>query len=162
MHHLRLGAKGGKINVLGRKAGRQSRKQRRKRPRLAARALVIAWALLAAEASGESPLEHCWKQSSARVELQSCLSKLLNEAEDRLEAAYSKAVRDATELDRVTGNRSDNRTYTLESESRWHEYRHSECNRQAQAMSPGTGSGDVLLACRIILTNERVKHLGMP
>ena len=76
--------------------------------------------------------------------------------------ANAQTLRRAEELDRVTGDGSSNLVRTLESGSRWREYRRSECTRRAQAMSPGTGSGDVLLACEIDLTNERVKHLDMP
>ncbi|NIM28957.1 MAG: DUF1311 domain-containing protein [Gammaproteobacteria bacterium] len=156
---MRLGVKLLEINVLCRKLGGSAARC----GRLAAIATAFAWALPTAQSSEavDAPLRHCWKQAETRVELAPCLRKLLLEAEDRLAAAQAQAVRAARELDRVTAG-SANHARTLESDSRWRGYRDSECSRQSQAMSPGTGSGDVFAACKIILTHERVEHLGMP
>ena len=109
-----------------------------------------------------SPLARCWKQASSRVELAPCLEQLLADARDRLDIAQSRVLREAAELDRVTGYRTKNVARTQASDSHWRAYRDAECERQAEAMSPGTGSGDVYLACRIILTNEREKQLATP
>ena len=159
MHHLRLGAKGGKINVLYDKARKRETSCAR---RAAAVVATCAWLAAASPSLAESPLERCWREASTRVELQPCLRQQLEEAENRLGVAYADVLREAKELDRVSGDGSSNLARTIESDSRWREYRRSECMRRAQAMSPGTGSGDVLLACRIDLTDERVKHLEMP
>ena len=134
------------------------------RGHISARVMVVACALLSVDspARAEAALERCWRQASTRIVLQSCLRRLLEDAEDRLEVALAGTLRRAKELDQVSGDGSSNLARTLESDSRWREYRRSECMRRAQAMSPGTGSGDVLLACEIDLTNERVKHLDMP
>ena len=113
-------------------------------------------------ARAQVALEQCWRQASTRIELQPCLRRLLEDAEERLAVSNADPLRRANELDRVTGDASSNLVRTLESDSRWREYRRSECMRRAQAMSPGTGSGDVLLACEIDLTNERIRHLDMP
>ena len=86
----------------------------------------------------------------------------MRRAEGRLLEAQAKVDRESVELDRISDAGSRNEALSRESDGRWRAYRRSECDRQAAAMSPGTGSGDVLLACRITLTNERVKHLGMP
>ena len=159
MHHLRLGAKGVKINVLGgkRRVGHRSR----------AAALGALLAMAASPAvhpadEQDSPLEWCWDRVSSRVELAPCLRNLLREAEDRLAARQARVEASAAELDRVTGNRLDNVGLTRESDARFRAYRDAECERQSAAMSPGTGSGDVLLACRIIMTNARIRHLGAP
>ncbi|GMQ96035.1 MAG: hypothetical protein BMS9Abin14_527 [Gammaproteobacteria bacterium] len=132
--------------------------------RFAAAMIAVGLTLLGTESSlsSESPLARCWKQAETRIELAPCLEKLLQDADDRLGRMQSKVKRQASELDRVTGYRSDNVAKFRASDARWRAYRDAECDRQAQAMSPGTGSGDVYLACRITLTNERVKHLGMP
>lgn len=132
--------------------------------RLGATLIGVGFTLLGIESSlsSESPLARCWKQADTRIELGPCLDKLLQDADHRLQSMQSKVERQATELDRVTGYRSNNVGKVRASDARWRAYRDAECDRQAQAMSPGTGSGDVYLACRITLTNERMKHLGMP
>ena len=134
------------------------------RTRLAAAVIAVGLTVLGTESSSssESPLARCWKQADTRIELKPCLEKLLQDAGDRLERMQSKVARQATELDRVTGYRSDNVAKVRASDARWRAYRDAECDRQAEAMSPGTGSGDVYQACRITLTNERVKHLDTP
>lgn len=160
MHHLRLGAKGGEINVLWHKAGMF----RKNCGRLRATVITLGCSLLVCESSfsSESPLAHCWKQADTRIELAPCLKKLLHDAEDRLKSTRSQVERGAAELDRVTDYRWNNLEQTRASDVRWRAYRDVECDRQAQAMSPGTGSGDVYLACRIMLTKERIQHLGGP
>ncbi len=132
--------------------------------RFAAAMTAVGLTLLGTESSlsSESPLARCWKQAETRIELRPCLQKLVQDADDRLQKLQSKVERQAAELDRVTGYRADNVGKVRASDVRWRAYRDAECDRQAQAMSPGTGSGDVYLACRITLANERMKHLGMP
>jgi len=114
------------------------------------------------DAAGESPLALCWKQASSRVALAPCLEKLLADARRRLSIAQSRVEAEAAELDRVTSYRSKNAASTRASDEHWRAYRDAECDRQAEAMSPGTGSGDLYLACQITLTNERVKQLATP
>lgn len=109
-----------------------------------------------------SPLAYCWKKASMRIELAPCLKKLLADAEDLLNTMQSDVEHEAAELDRVTDYRSKNVARTRTSDERWRAYRDAECDRQAEAMSPGTGSGDVYLSCRITLTNDRIRQLGMP
>lgn len=172
VHQLRLGVKGGKFNVLGRKVGKPASFSLGLLVRIIAIASVLIgtplpqFAAVAKAAEGDavvdSPLAHCWKQASTRVALAPCLEGLLRDAQGRLEMARLQVEGEAAELDRVTGNRSKNVERTRVSAERWRAYRDAECDRQAEAMSPGTGSGDILLACRITLTNERVKQLGMP
>jgi len=128
-------------------------------PALACVSTVMA---AASDSSDESPLARCWKQVSTRVELAPCLEKLLADARSRLAIAQSRVQGEAAELDRVTGYRTKNVARTQASDSHWQAYRDAECDRQAEAMSPGTGSGDVYLACQIILTNEREKQLATP
>lgn len=156
---MRLGVKGGEINVLYRTA----RKPEKKRACLTM-VLAVLGSVLGSEPvfCSESPLEHCWKQASTRIELQPCLRSLLHDAQRRLLDAQAKVNREAAELDRVSGSGTRNVMHARESDGRWRAYRRSECDRQAASMSPGTGSGDMLLACRILLTNERVRHLEMP
>ncbi len=113
-------------------------------------------------AAGESPLALCWQQASSRVALAPCLEKLLADARRRLSITQSRVEGEAAELDRVTSYRSKNVARTRASDEHWRAYRDAECDRQAEAMSPGTGSGDVYLACQITLTNERVKQLAVP
>jgi uncharacterized protein YecT (DUF1311 family) len=126
--------------------------------------IASATTSMAAESAdgGESPLAHCWKQARTRPALAPCLEELLRDSENRLQATLSAVEREAAELDRVTGYRTKNTERTRTSDQRWRAYRDAECDRQAEAMSPGTGSGDVYLACRITLTNQRVKQLGSP
>lgn len=160
MHDFRLGAEAGKINVLGGK------------PKWGhTLSIVLLGGLLAGahpvspagEADGQdAPLEWCWGRVSARVELAECLRGLLRDAEDRLAARQAQAERDAAELDRVTGHRNDNLGLARESDTRFRAYRDAECERRSVAMSPGTGTGDVLLACHVELTNARLRHLGNP
>jgi uncharacterized protein YecT (DUF1311 family) len=114
------------------------------------------------DVASESPLAYCWKKASTRIALAPCLKKLLADAEDLLDTTNSDVEREAAELDRVTGYRAKNVARTRASDERWRAYLDAECDRQAEAMSPGTGSGDVYLACRITLTNDRVRQLGMP
>lgn len=157
---MRLGAEAVKINVLGGK------------PRwghtlgavLTGGLLAVALPVSpAGEAHGQiSPLEWCWGRVSARVELARCLRELLRDAEDRLAARQRQVERDAAELDGVTGHRNDNVGLARESDTRFRAYRDAECERRSVAMSPGTGSGDVLLACHVELTNARLRHLGNP
>lgn len=109
-----------------------------------------------------SPLAYCWKKASMRIELAPCLKKLLADAEDLLNTTQSDVEHEAAELDRVTDYRSKNVARTRTSDERWRAYLDAECDRQAEAMSPGTGSGDVYLSCRITLTNDRIRQLGMP
>jgi len=172
VHQLRLGVKGGKFNVLGRKAGKPASFSMGLLARIVAIASVLIgtplpqFAPMAMAAEGDaavdSPLAHCWKQASTRVALAPCLEGLLRDAQGRLETTRSRVEAEAAELDRVTANRTKNVERTRVSAERWRAYRDAECDRQAEAMSPGTGSGDIFLACRITLTNERVKQLGMP
>ncbi len=124
----------------------------------------FATTTMAAESgeASESPLAYCWKKASVRIALAPCLKKLLADAEDLLDTTHGDVEREAAELDRVTGYRSKNVARTRASDERWRAYRDAECDRQAEAMSPGTGSGDVYLSCRITLTNDRVRQLGMP
>jgi hypothetical protein len=46
--------------------------------------------------------------------------------------------------------------------ARWRGHRQSQCIRRLHALPPGTGSGGVFLACKIVPTNERAEHLEMP
>ncbi len=172
LHHLRLGVKGGEINVLGRK----SEKLARLSMGLSVSTAVIGFVVLVAglcqfatttmaaesDEASESPLAYCWKKASTRIALAPCLKKLLADAEDLLATTHGDVEREAAELDRVTGYRSKNVARTRASDERWRAYRDAECDRQMEAMSPGTGSGDVYLSCRITLTNDRVRQLGMP
>jgi len=132
--------------------------------RLALTVIAVACGMLVCESSfsSEPPLAQCWKQADTRIELAPCLKELLHDAEDRLNRTQSQVERQAAELDRVMDYRSNNLEQTRTSDVRWRIYRDAECDRQAQAMSPGTGSGDVYLACRIMLTKERIQHLGGP
>lgn len=159
-HDLRLGAKGGKINVLSRRAGKVTEV----RTAFAAAAMAVVFICSSVESSyaDETPLHHCWRQASSRIELKPCLERWLRDAEEQLKEAQRKVEMVATELDRVTGDRSKNVELARASDTRWRAYRDAECDRQAEAMSPGTGMGDMYLACRITLTDERVRHLGMP
>lgn len=143
---------------------RRSRKVDQIRAAFAALAMTIVFICSGAEPSyaGETPLEHCWKQASSRIELKPCLEQRLNDAEDRLKDAQSNAEAASAELDRVTDDRSKNVDLARASDTRWRAYRDAECDRRAEAMSPGTGMGDVYLSCRITLTDERIQHLGMP
>lgn len=109
-----------------------------------------------------SPLALCWKQVSSRVALAPCLKKMLADAEERLAVAQIRVEGEAVELDRVTDYRTKNVARTHTSDVRWRAYRDAECDRQSESMSPGTGSGDVYLACRITLTNAREKQLTAP
>ncbi len=124
----------------------------------------FATTTIAAESdeASEFPLAFCWKTASVRIALAPCLKKLLADAEDLLDTAQSHVEREAAELDRVTGYRSKNVARTRASDEHWRAYLDAECDRQAEAMSPGTGSGDVYLSCRITLTNDRVRQLGTP
>ena len=112
--------------------------------------------------AGDAPLAWCWDRVNTRPELAPCLERLLREAEAGLAVKLSEVQREAAELDRVTDGRFDNVGHARESDARWRAYRDAECARQSAAMSPGTGSGDVLLACRITLTNARIRQLGEP
>jgi uncharacterized protein YecT (DUF1311 family) len=172
LHHLRLGVKGEEINVLGRNTQEPARPST---ALLASFAGIVVIALgadslryfpvaSAAEscAGGESPLALCWKTASSRMALAPCLEKLLADARRRLSIAQSRVAGEAAELDRVTRYRSKNVARTRASDEHWRAYRDAECDRQAEAMSPGTGSGDMYLACRITLTNARVKQLATP
>jgi uncharacterized protein YecT (DUF1311 family) len=169
---MRLGVKYGKINVLSRNAEKPEIISTGLRGWAVASSFTILSAALsffapvtmAAEndTSGETSLAYCWKQASTRVALAPCLENLLRAAEDRLKATQSRVENGAAELDRVTDYRSKNVERTRASDERWRAYRDAECDRQAEAMLPGTGSGDVYLACRITLTNNRVKQLGLP
>ena len=170
MHHLRLGAKGGEINVLERKSGMLAGSSMG----LSVRTAVIGFVVLVAglcqfatttmaagsDEASASPLAYCWKKASMRIELAPCLKKLLADAEDLLNTTHGDVEHEAAELDRVTDYRSKNVARTRASDERWRAYRDAECDRQAEAMSPGTGSGDVYLSCRITLTNDRVRQLG--
>jgi uncharacterized protein YecT (DUF1311 family) len=143
---------------------------------LSARTIVVGFMVLVAglsqvatltvaagsDEASESPLAYCWKKASTRIALAPCLKKLLADAEDLLATTHGDVEREAAELDRVTGYRSKNVARTRTSDERWRAYRDAECDRQMEAMSPGTGSGDVYLSCRITLTNDRVRQLGMP
>lgn len=170
LHHFRLGVKGGEINVLDRNIDAPANCSMTLSARIAsAVAIVLGVAILpwlstsaaAQSASGaESPLALCWKQASSRVALAPCLERLLADAKSRLSIVRARVEADAAELDRVTGYRTKNVARTRTSEARWQAYRDAECARQAEAMSPGTGSGDVYLACQITLTNEREKQLS--
>ena len=172
LHHFRLGAKGGKINVLGHSADRPARLSAGCLASFAgicalvlgaALPLFVAVAMAAdSDAAGESPLALCWKQASSRVALAPCLEKLLADARRRLSITQSRVEGEAAELDRVTSYQSKNVASTRASDEHWRAYRDAECDRQAEAMSPGTGSGDLYLACQITLTNERVKQLATP
>ncbi len=146
--------------MLWHKAGNSEKTHRR----LGATVIAIGCSVLASGScfSSESPLADCWKQADTRIELAPCLKQLLHDAELRLDTTQSQVERQATELDRVTDYRSNNLEQTRTSDARWRAYRDAECDRQALAMSPGTGSGDLYLACRVILTNERAEHLGRP
>jgi uncharacterized protein YecT (DUF1311 family) len=172
VHHLRLGAKGGEINVLDRENGKLPGLSIGPSLRtsvigivaLGAGLLQFATPAVAAESDEArgSPLTYCWKKASARIELAPCLKKLLAGAENLLNTTQSNVEREAAELDAVTGYRSKNVARTRTSDERWRAYLDAECDRQAEAMSPGTGSGDVYLSCRITLINDRVRQLGMP
>jgi len=123
----------------------------------------IATAMAAeSNTAGDSPLAWCWDRVSTRPELAPCLEKLLRDAEGSLAARRAEVEREAAALDRVTDGRYNNAGRTRESHARWRAYRDAECERQSAAMSSGTGSGDVLLACRIALTNARIRQLGKP
>ena len=172
MHHLRLGAKGGEINVLDRKSGELAGLSMGLSVRTAVIGVVVLGAGLPqfatptvaadSDEARESPLTYCWKKASARIALAPCLKKLLADAEDVLNTTQSNVEREAAELDGVTGYRSKNVARTRTSDERWRAYLDAECDRQAEAMSPGTGSGDAYLSCRITLTNDRVRQLGIP
>jgi len=165
LHHFRLGVKGGEINVLGRNTGKSARLSTARFAAIGVMVFSVCVSTVMAAQSDStdgSPLARCWKQVSTRVELAPCLGKLLADARSRLAIAQSRVQGEAAELDRVTGYRTKNIARTQASDSHWRTYRDAECDRQAEAMSPGTGSGDVYPACQIILTNEREKQLATP
>ena len=123
---------------------------------------VLAPVTAKSDPADESPLARCWKQASARVALAPCLKEMLADAEERLGVAQARVEGEAAELDRVTDYRTKNVARSRASDVHWRAYRDAECDRQAEAMSPGTGSGDAYLACRITLTNAREKQLAAP
>jgi len=155
LHHFRLGVKGGEINVLVAFASTLV---------IVLGVVVLPWLSAPVAAQGEpgveSPLATCWKQASSRVALAPCLEKLLVDAKIRLSIVRARIEAKAAELDRVTSYRTKNVARTRASDAHWQAYRDAECDRQAEAMSPGTGSGDVYLACQITLTNGREKQLS--
>jgi len=124
--------------------------------------VLLCVAMTQSIATTDDPLVWCWDRVSTRPGLAPCLGNLLREAEGRLAAELAEAEREAAELDRVTDNRYENIRHIRESDTRWRAYRDAECDRQSAAMSSGTGSGDVLLACRVTLTNARIRQLGKP
>ena len=123
---------------------------------------VLAPIAAKSDPADESPLARCWKQASARVALAPCLKEMLADAEERLGVAQTRVQGEAAELDRITDYRTKNVARSRASDVHWRAYRDAECDRQAEAMSPGTGSGDAYLACRITLTKAREKQLAAP
>lgn len=127
-----------------------------------ATSLMLGDALVAGPAAAAGPLERCWAEVDTRVELQPCLDRLLEEAEAALETAVSAAEAAARELDDLTSSRAGNARKLAASQEAWRAYVDAECARRRAALEPGTGAGDVQLACRIELTEARAAALAGP
>jgi len=128
---------------------------------LAAAFLAAFTVASGALAQPSSPLDRCYGEAKRRLDVGPCLAKLLDQAEAKLEDALALAKRDARELDAVIGPRARNMEKLAASHEAWSRYREAECARRAEAMSPGTGSGDVQLACLVELTERRAAELPM-
>lgn len=74
----------------------------------------------------------------------------------------SAAEAAARELDDLTSSRAENARKLAASQGAWRAYVDAECARRRAALEPGTGAGDVQLACRIELTEARAAALAGP
>ncbi len=106
-----------------------------------------------------SPLASCYEASSGRQGVGDCLRRRLRAAEERLAAIYAVAEKEAMALDGVRDGRANNHRALVDSHNRWKDYITAECDRIAEALRPGTGSGDALLDCRVRLTLRRARDV---
>ena len=108
-------------------------------------------------ASGATILAEC-DQPSAGTSRLACLSDLLRTAELGLAEAEAKAVQRARS-DGPRTQRAELEEPAATSIGAWRVYRDAECDRQREA-SPDH-STDLYQACRVGLTRDRVRQLGL-
>ena len=108
-------------------------------------------------ASGATILAECNQPATGTSRL-ACLSDLLRTAELGLAEAEAKAVQRARS-DGPRTQRAELEEPAATSIGAWRVYRDAECDRQREASSDH--STDLYQACRVGLTRDRVRQLGL-
>ena len=97
------------------------------------------------------------------MEINECLSAVQRRAEVVLTAVYARAIASAresdAELDRSHDKRIGYRDALVKAERAWITYRDAHCVSMSYTMRGGSGEGTAAGACRLDLTELRIKQL---
>lgn len=97
------------------------------------------------------------------IEINECLGTQQRRVEAVLTAVYARAIASAHEsdlqLNRIRDQRIGNRDALVRAERAWIMYRDAHCVTMAYTMRDGSGEGTAAAACRLELTEQRIKQL---
>lgn len=125
--------------------------------------LVLVSPLFADEIRKDDPLSQCYQETSnitndIHQAMSECLTNKLADSKKIMDAAFGQTKASLEGIDSVE---SAGAVAALEkSQTAFTLYRDTECERRAEAMMGGTGSGSVLLACQVELNNWRSDQLS--
>jgi uncharacterized protein YecT (DUF1311 family) len=117
-------------------------------------------ASLMAAASAKTPMDQCWEQAgnAGRPAVVSCLEARQRESDKDLAAALIEARRQARDLAKVSGKPLPVRSLER-AQSRFVDYRESQCKFALAMVGSGSGAGDAYRDCYIRLSEARTAEL---
>jgi uncharacterized protein YecT (DUF1311 family) len=93
-----------------------------------------------------------------RTVLQSCLERKIREATSQMHIAYKKLEAKTKEIDSSATAKA--LTSLLASQKAFETFKDAQCQWEGDSMMGGSGSGDVLNACKVDLIRWRTKKLS--
>ncbi|MEE2526451.1 lysozyme inhibitor LprI family protein [Hyphobacterium sp. HN65] len=115
--------------------------------------------LFALQGAEIRPMIECSEHMNDDRALLSCLSGLLEAAEDDLDTALAAARQEASEIDLDMPGVADAASRLGAAHSAWIAYRDAECERRASLLLIGDDAEAVATDCRIALTRARATEL---
>ena len=120
---------------------------------------TVLLGLLALQGADIRPMIECSEHMNNDRALRSCLSDLLETAEDGLESALEDSRREASEIDLDMPGVADAAERLEAAHTAWIAYRDAECERRASLLLIGDDAESVATDCRIALTRARTTEL---
>lgn len=115
--------------------------------------------VLALQGADIRPMIECSEHMNNDRALRSCLSDLLETAEDDLDSALDAARQEASEIDLDMPGVADASSRLETAHTAWIAYRDAECERRASLLLIGDDAEAVATDCRISLTRTRTTEL---
>lgn len=120
---------------------------------------TVLLGLFALQGAEIRPMIECSEHMNDDRALRSCLSGLLEAAEDDLDTALAAARQEASEIDLDMPGVADAASRLSAAHSAWITYRDAECERRASLLLIGDDSDAMAMDCRITLTRARTTEL---